>query len=204
MAESAEQVHARILRQHPDGRLPMPPTGEWDVFPWKVRDGAVAPRPVRPPSPEAPRWGEDPDKPCGACAGFDPDRIVWEDERWVLTHEAAPSGLPLVLVLHTREHLDMGELDDDLASELGRITNRLVRVLEGLPNIGRAHVNRWGDGGAAFHLWFFARTAGMTGILGSYAVEWDEILPPGPEDVWRADLHAVGTKLANWGGTARA
>ena len=40
-------------------------------------------------------------------------------------------------------------------------------------------------------------------IKGSYAVEWDDILPPVPEDVRRADLHAVATKLANWGGTAR-
>ncbi len=122
----------------------------------------------------------------------------------MLTHQGAPSGLPLVLILHTREHQDFGELDDDLASEMGRITNRLVRVIEHLPHIGRVHVNRWGDGGAHFHLWFFARTKRVTGVLGSTALEWDDILPPGPEDVWRADLHAVATKLANWGGDARA
>jgi diadenosine tetraphosphate (Ap4A) HIT family hydrolase len=130
--------------------------------------------------------------------------VVWEDERWVLTHRGAPSGLPVVLVLHTREHQDYGELDDKLASELGRISNRLVRIVEHLPNIGRVHVNRWGDGGAHFHVWFFARTEGIPGVLGSTALEWDDIIPPGPEDVWRADLHTVATKLANWGGDARA
>ncbi|MBC9732738.1 hypothetical protein [Nocardioides marmotae] len=204
MAESAEQVHARVLQHAPDARLPMPPLGEWDVFPWEVRDGQVAPRAVRPPAPERLREGEDPARPCSSCAGFDPERVVWEDERWVLTRTAAPTGLPLVLMLHTRDHLDMGDLDDDLASELGRITNRVVRIVSALDGIGRVHVNRWGDGGSHFHQWFFARTEGLPGVLGSYAVEWDAVLPPGPEDVWRADLHLVATKLANWGGTARA
>ncbi|CAN5437497.1 hypothetical protein BH11ACT8_BH11ACT8_33390 [soil metagenome] len=123
---------------------------------------------------------------------------------WVLTHAGAPTGLPLVLFLHTREHLDMGNLDDEQASQLGRITNRLVRIIENLDHIGRVHVNRFGDGGSHFHQFFFARTARLTHVLGSPALEWDEILPPGPEDVWRADLHTVATKLAHWGGDARA
>ncbi|MEV7430980.1 hypothetical protein AB0N29_15285 [Nocardioides sp. NPDC092400] len=204
MAESAAAVHARVLEHAADARLPMPPSGEWDSFPWEVREGRVAPRALRPPSPDPLREGEDPARPCSSCAGFDPARVVWEDEHWVLTHRGAPSGLPLVLLLHAREHLDLGDLDDDLASELGRITNRLVRIVGALENIGRVHVDRWGDGGSHLHQWFFARTAGLTGVLGSHAAEWDEILPPGPEDVWRADLHAVAVKLANWGGTARA
>ncbi len=206
MAESAEEVHARIVSAvGTDGHLPMPPQGDWDIFPWTVVDGKVAPRTLPAPSDEPARWGESPDKPCGACAdGFDPEQVVWDDEQWVLTHHGAPSGLPLVLTLHTREHLDLGHLDDDLASQLGRITNRLVRIMEHLPEIGRVHVSRWGDGGSHFHLWFVARTARLTHVLGSPAVDWDDIIPPGPEDVWRADLHTVATKLANWGGEARA
>ncbi len=99
----------------------------------------MVPRPLPAPTEEPPRWGEAPDKPCGVCVkGFDPDRVVWEDESWVLTHEGQPTGLPLVLVLHTREHQDYGELDDDLASQMGRISNRLVRIIENLPHIGRA------------------------------------------------------------------
>ncbi len=47
--------------------------------------------------------------------------------------------MPLVLVLHTRRHLDYGELDDELASQYGRISNRLVRIIEHLPEIGRVH-----------------------------------------------------------------
>ena len=206
MPEPAEEVYARVVAAAGrDGRLPMSPVGDWDIFPWEAVDGAVLPRVLRPPSDEPVRWGESPDRPCGPCRqGFDPDLVVWEDESWVLTHAAAPSGLPLVLVLHTREHLDYGELDDDLASEYGRISNRLVRIIEHLPEIGRVHTSRWGDGGAHFHVWFFARTARLTGVLGSPAAEWDDVLPPGAEDVWRRDLATVATKLANWGGTARS
>jgi len=206
MPESAEEVYARIVAAVGEGgRLPIPDSTGWDIFPWEVVDGALAPKVIGPPADEPARWGEAADKPCGECEnGYDPGRVVWEDEFWVLTHPGQPSGLPLVLMLHTREHQDMGELDDELASQLGRITNRLVRIIENLPNIGRVHVNRWGDGGAHFHQWFFARTARLSGVLGSTAAEWDDMIPPGPEDVWRADLATVATKLANSGGEAVA
>jgi diadenosine tetraphosphate (Ap4A) HIT family hydrolase len=205
MAESAEQVHARVVAAAgKGGRLPVPDIASWDIFPWEARGGALVTRPLDPPADEPARWGESPDKPCGSCAGFPPETVVWEDERWVLTHVGAPSGLPVVLQLHTREHLDLPDLSDELASELGRITVRLTRIIGHLDHIGRVHVDRWGDGGSHFHLWFFARTARLGQVLGSYAVEWDAIIPPGPEDVWRADLHTIGTKLANWGGHARA
>lgn len=205
MPESAEEVYARVIATAGESaHLPAPDIASWDVFPWEVVDGAIVPKPLGEPADEPARIGEA-DKPCRACAeGFDPDRVVWEDDIWVLTHTGKPTGLPLVLVLHTREHLDMGELDDEQASQMGRISNRLVRIIENLPHIGRVHVDRWGDGSAHFHLWFFARTERLPQILGSYAVEWDDILPGGPEDVWRADLHTVATKLANWGGDARA
>ena len=182
----------------------MPETAE-EVYARVVAAGQVAPNVLHRPLTRSPRFGEEGGEPCIACAEIvDPARIVWEDERWVLIHRGAPSGLPLVLLLNTREHQDFGELDDDLASEMGRITNRLVRIIEHLPNIGRAHVHRWGDGGAHCHVWFVARTERLTGVRGADAINWDDLLPPGPEDVWRADLHAVATKLANWGGDARA
>ncbi|MGA8258052.1 MAG: hypothetical protein WB767_15905 [Nocardioides sp.] len=205
MPESAEEVYARVLAaQGADGHLPMPATAEWEIFPWTVVDGTLAPRTLPAPADEPARGGEPDQSSCRSCAGFDADTIVWEDDVWVLTHGGAPSGLPLVLALHTREHLDMGNLDDDLASQLGRITNRLVRIIENLPNIGRVHVNRWGDGGSHFHQSFYARTARLTNVLGSPAMEWDDIIPAGPEGIWRADLHTVATKLSNWGGEARS
>lgn len=206
MPESAEEVYARVLAAvGEDGHLPMPPMGGWDVFPWTVVDGRIAPRSLAAPADEAARFGEASDKPCDTCAdAFPADRVVWEDEHWVLSHRGAPSGLPLLLILHTREHLDLGTLDDELASQLGRISNRLVRIIEHLEHIGRVHVSRFGDGGSHLHVWFVARTARLPHVLGSPTIEWDEIIPPGPEDVWRADLHTVATKLANWGGDARA
>lgn len=204
MAESAAEVFARALAHAgPDGRLPRPPIGEWDIFPWEAADGVVVPKPLPAPADEPVRYGDgDPTRPCGECA-VPSDRIVWEDEFWHLRHTGGPTGLPLVLLLSSREHLDFGDLDDELASQFGRISNRLVRIIEALDNIGRCHVYRIGDGGAHLHIWFMARTAGLATIMGSYAVEWDDILPPGPEDVWRADLRTIGTKLANWGGQAR-
>jgi diadenosine tetraphosphate (Ap4A) HIT family hydrolase len=205
MPESAEEVYQRIVATTGDGgRLPMPASGGWDIFPWDVVDGALAPKVVQPPGEEPARSGEDPTKPCPECTGIDPDRIVWEDEHWVLTHPGEPTGLPLVVMLHTRQHEDFGQLDDELASQYGRISNRLVRIIENLPNIGRVHVSRWGDGGAHFHVWFFARTKGLMPVLGSPASEWNDIIPAGAEDVWRADLNTLATKLANWGGDARA
>jgi diadenosine tetraphosphate (Ap4A) HIT family hydrolase len=203
MPESASEIHARVLAVAPDGRLPAPPIAGWEIFPWEVVDGALVPKALDAPGVEAPRDGEEGGGPCPMCAGLPPEQVVWEDERWVLTTRPA-SGLPLVLVLQTRDHEDAGEIDDDLASEFGRISNRLVRIIEGQPGIGRVHVNRWGDGSSHFHVWFFARPDGFDQIKGSFAVEWDAILPPVDADVRQADLHAVAVKLANWGGHARA
>jgi len=47
MPESAEEVYARVVAAvGEDGRLPMPPTHEWDMFPW---EGAMRPKVVQPP-----------------------------------------------------------------------------------------------------------------------------------------------------------
>ena len=206
MPESADEVYARVVAAAGvEGRLPTPPMAEWDVFPWESVDGAVVPKVLPAPAPETPREGEPGGRPCWICAGAVPEeRIIWEDEHWLLTAESKPTGLPLVVVLWPREHVDFGDLGDDLAAERGRISNRLTRIIQGRPHGGGVHVNRGGDGSSHFHLWFFARPAGLAAVRGSYAVEWDDILPPGPEDVWRADLHAVATRLANTDGTARA
>jgi len=197
-------MHARVLAASEQGRLPTPAMAAWEIFPWEADGGAVVPKVLAAPGAEEPRRGEPGGPDCGACSGFAHAEVIWEDEQWVLTTSPEPTGLPLVLTLWSREHLDIGDFDDEHAAELGRIANRLVRILEAMPGIGRAHVNRWGDGSSHFHLWFFARPEGFAQIKGSYAVEWDDILPPVPHEVRRTDLHAVATKLANWGGHARA
>ena len=55
--------------------------------------------------------------------------------------------MPLVLMLHPRDHYDMTDLPDELAAELGMLTAHLVRHVEALEHVARAHVYRIGDGG---------------------------------------------------------
>jgi diadenosine tetraphosphate (Ap4A) HIT family hydrolase len=199
MPESAEEVYARVIELvGPEGRLPMPPVEEWDIFPW---EGQMVPKVLQAPLiAEAPRWGEG-DKPCD-CIDGEPKHAIWRNDRWVVTTTEKPGGLPLMLFLHPREHMDFSDMDDDLASEFGRVTNWLHRIMSNLPNIGRVHVCKWGDGGSHMHVWFIARTARLPHIVGSMAVEWNEMLPPGPEEVWRADLKYVADRLATHDGLA--
>ena len=63
-------------------------------------------------------------------------------------------------------------------------------------NVGRVHVCRWGDGGEHLHFWFLARPARLPQVVGSFAAIWDDILPPTPEPLWRANLAAVAAALA--------
>jgi hypothetical protein len=202
MPESPEDLYARIVSQVGEGgRLPMSPVSEWDVFPWEVVDGTLQPKVLRPPlDAEAPRAGDPGGDPCPTCASGGADRI-WENDRWAV-RPMPRGGMPLVLMLESREHLDYTDLDDDLAAEYGRISVWLSRIMSKLPYVGRVHVLRIGDGGSHLHIWHVARPERMPGILGSLAMEWDEMLPPPPEAVWRADLKAVADRLATHDGRA--
>jgi len=205
MPESPEDLYARIVDQvGSDGRLPMSPVAEWDVFPWEVVDGTLVAKVLAPPlDAEVPRTGDPGGKPCGICAGAGADERIWENDRWTLK-PMPRAGMPLILMLEPREHLDYTDLDDDLAAECGRLNVWLCRIMSNLPHVGRVHVMRIGDGGSHLHIWFIARPERMPGILGSMAMEWDEMLPPPPEDVWRADLKAVAERLATHDGRSLA
>ncbi len=201
MAESAHQVHARVLAAADDqGRLPLPSVAGWDIFPWEVVDGALVPKRLADPAPERPRHGEDA-ADCDLCSGEVPG-VIWTNDRWRLKHLAERSGLPLVVRLAPVAHLDFGDLSEEMAAEYGVLAVRIARIVEGLPNIARCHVQRVGDGAAHLHVWFMARTHGLPSVLGSFAVDWDDILPPGPEGVWREDLRAVAEALASYDGRA--
>lgn len=201
MPLSPEQVYARVVELvGVEGRLPMPPVSTWDIFPWEQVGDTWLPKVVRPPvDEEEPRWGEG-GKPCWCEKGGDPEHAVWRNDNWLVTTTPKPSGMPLIMFLQPHEHMDMSDLDDEQAAELGRIEVWLHRIMSHLPHVGRVHVAKWGDGGAHLHLWFIARYARLPNILGSMAVEWDEILPPPPDDVWRADLRWVAERLANHDG----
>jgi hypothetical protein len=189
--------HARVLT-HVDGagRLPRPagiPTEE--IFPYETADLRV--RPLEPPViPEPPRHGEDA-ATCG-CRGEVPDRAFWADDDWFLT-PLPDMGVPGVM-LKTRRHVDLEDLDDVLAADLGVLTVRISRALMGLGGIARVHVYRWGDGGAHFHLWFFARPEGFLQLRGSSMADWSELLPAMPEAEIDEVQRAVATELAAWRG----
>lgn len=124
------------------------------------------------------------DGDCPECANVVPERIIWQDENWILSYTDGPVEMAASLLLQTREHTRVGQLDDELASEFGRISNRIVRIIENLPEAAYVDVSRYGAHRGHFHVWFFA----------PYAEGTNE----------RVDLHTVATKLANWGGDARA
>jgi diadenosine tetraphosphate (Ap4A) HIT family hydrolase len=184
----------------PDTPAPLPDFTRWPSFPFegdirvKVLDDPV--------DVEPPRKGED-RADCTACAAPD-DAYIWVSDRWRVRAMDRPTGLPMVLILESRSHLDLGDLPNMLAAELGVMTVRLERAIRSLDDVARVHVNRWGDGEAHLHLWFMGRPQGRLQLRGTFLSLWDEILPPVPETKWRENLALVAAWLAEFGGTPLA
>ncbi|MET8122527.1 hypothetical protein [Micromonospora sp. NPDC005189] len=177
-------------------RLPLAPMTGWEISPFEPDGLRVSP--LRPPVlPEPARHGEDP-ADCNACS--DRDEGIWFNDHWRLTRIPGV-GVPLALMLHPRDHYDMADLPDELAAELGLLSTRIVRHIQALPHISRAHLYRVGDGGAHLHVWFFARPEGQTQLYGSWLVIWDDLLPEYPADIAAADADIVADALvASHGG----
>jgi hypothetical protein len=177
--------YARVLA-HADaeGRLPMPAQSMWEIFPFEL-DG-LRTKPLEPLSlPEPPRGGEG-DRPCRRCANPGA-RTVWSDERWELTGFGEPLGVPFGAALMPKAHLDLHDLDDVHAAELGLLTvrvDRAVRTLDGM------------------HLVFYARPAGLLQLRGSNLPLWEEMLPRVPGEEMAANLRTVARALAADGGRA--
>ena len=132
--------------------------------------------------PEPPRGGAG-GVDCSSCRrtpGFD----VWQDGNWALGVPEQPSGLPIVAVLISRAHHDLEDLPPDLAAELGPMIQRVARAIASVEDVGRVHVNRWGDGGEHFHIWFLARPRGMWQLRGAMLAVWDDLLPKVPQEEW--------------------
>src|SRR5258705_8763118 len=99
----------------------------------------------------------------------------------------------------------MADLPEELPADLGLLSTRIVRHMQALPHVARAHVYRIGDGGAHLHVWFFARPEGQAQLYGSWLVVWDDLLPEYPADVAEADAAIVADALpAASGGSRRA
>jgi len=173
MALNADEFYKHALAAADDeARLPLSRMTEWEISPFEP--GGLRVSPLRPPHlPESQRQGDDP---------------------WRLSRVQGV-GVPLALMLHPRDHYDLPDLPDDLASELGVLTTHISRHIEALPNVSRAHVYRIGDGGAHLHIWFFARPVGQSQLYGSWLVVWDDLLPEYPAEVAEADAEVVAAAL---------
>jgi hypothetical protein len=175
---------------------PLPAFTTWPTFPFegdiriKRLDDPVQMEPAR--------HGENVND-CRACAAPD-EAYIWVSERWRVRSLDRPTGLPMVLILESRSHLDLGDLPNLLAAELGVMTVRLERAIRTLDGVARVHVNRWGDGSAHLHLWFLARPYGRLQLRGTFLSLWDEILPTMPESQWRENLALIAAWLAEFGG----
>ena len=201
MALRPDEFYARALAvSDSEGRLPLARMTGWEISPFEQEGLRVAR--LRPPLlPEPARQGEDPSD-CESCRSR--DEGIWFSERWRLSRIPGV-GVPLVLMLHPREHYDMADLPDDMAGELGVLTTHIVRHVEALEHVARSHVYRIGDGGAHLHVWFFARPQGQGQLYGSWLVVWDDLLPEYPAEAADADAAAVADALiASFGGTRSA
>ncbi|WP_239095899.1 hypothetical protein [Micromonospora lutea] len=174
----------------------MPDFTQWPSFPF---EGDIRVKPLADPvSVEPPRKGEA-HRECTACLAPD-EAYIWVGERWRVRAMDRPTGLPMVLILESRSHLDLGDLPNLLAAELGVMTVRLERAIRSLDGVARVHVNRWGDGSAHLHMWFLARPYGRLQLRGTFLSLWDSILPPISEEQWRENLALVAAWLAEFGG----
>jgi len=201
MALPPDEFYAHALAAADDEqRLPLARMTGWDISPFEA-DGLRVSR-LRPPVlPEPARDGEDPSD-CRSCRRR--DEGIWFDDRWRLT-QITGAGVPLVLMLHPREHHDLADLPDPLAAEMGVLTKHIAGHIQALPHISRAHVYRIGDGGAHLHVWFFARPEGQAQLYGSWMVVWDDLLPEYPAEIAAADAEVVADALVtSYGGRRRA
>ncbi|WP_245595323.1 hypothetical protein [Glycomyces tenuis] len=148
-----------------------------------------------PVSAEPPRRGARQEQ-CTACHTPD-SAYLWSNERWRLKSPPAPSGLPVVVILEPRAHLDLGDLSTMHAAELGVLTVRLERAIRSLESVAQVHVNRWGDGTAHLQQWFLARPHGFLQLRGPFMTMWDEILPPVEEHEWQMNLEYIAAWLAD-------
>ena len=186
MPETPEEFWERTR-----GGLSVPPLGEWDSWPF---EGELRVRELEAPvETERPRFGEG-GVDCRRCAQGD-EGALWSNERWTVRSLDRPSGLPVVVLLETRAHLDFPDLDGEHAADLGPLLLKIHHAVMAVPGVGRVHIGRWGEGGAHCHIWFMGRPARMEQLRSSFAAIWDDVLPPLPEEVWRGNLAIVAASL---------
>src|SRR5256886_13935363 len=136
------------------GLVPDTPSKLPDLLPWRsfAFEGDLRLKPLEPVADsEPPRQGEDINA-CVGCAAKD-EAYIWVSERWRVRARDPPTGLPMVLILESRSHLDLGDLPNLLAAELGVMTVPLHRAVRSPHGGPRGHVDRGGGGAAHLHPW---------------------------------------------------
>jgi diadenosine tetraphosphate (Ap4A) HIT family hydrolase len=169
-----------------------------EIFPFT---GDLQVKPLEPRViPEPPRHDTDPAE-CGSCSRPDSE-FIWTDERWRV-QALLPTPVPGVVLLHTRAHHDsFTDMSPDLLGQMGPMIARMERAVESIGEVGRVHLNRWGDGGAHFHLWFIPRPLGALQLRGSCLPMWFDVLPDLDGEASEAPLGMIAEALSTDGGTA--
>ncbi len=183
---------------HRPDRAALPDLFTAPTFPF---DGGLRVRPLEPRvSPEPPRRGEG-GVQCPACLAGD-DAYVWVDDRWRVRTSPRPTGLPMTLTLEPRMHLDLGDLPNLHAAELGLLTVRLERAIRLIDGVARVHVTRSGEVDAHLAVQFRARPAGLLQLRGEFLPAWEQLLAPEPMDRWWDNLVFIAAYLADQDGRA--
>lgn len=197
MPETPEQTYQRaIAAADAEGRLSMPPVGEWDTFPF---EGDIRVRPLVPVVEAEPEREGEGGVDCWRCeSGL--EKAIWHDDSWLVAPLPKPSGLPVIVLLYPKAHHDIDDLPSNLVGELGPLLIRVEAAVRSVGHIGRVHIGRWGDGSAHLHWWFLARPERLPQLSSSFAAIWDDILPPLPVNLWRENLEIVSAALARDGG----
>jgi hypothetical protein len=131
-------------------------------------------------------------RPCKQCNNL--DDVIWANDCWVV-RAGQPSACPVVVFLETRAHLDLDDLDEAYAAELGVLIWQLEAAISAVADVGRVHVHRWGDGSSHFHVWFVARPAGQVEFYGWGNILWSQVLPPLDRRLLNGSLDRVANLL---------
>jgi diadenosine tetraphosphate (Ap4A) HIT family hydrolase len=103
-----------------------------------------------------------------------------------------PSGLPIVLILEPRAHVDSPrDLPDAMLAEMGVMLARVERAVLDVEGVERVHILRYGEGSAHLHWWFMARPTGLRQTASGFAMIWDDVLPPTPAHIHRGNIATV-------------
>ena len=151
--------------------------------------------------PEAPRNGEGDPSQCRPCQP-DAEHTIWADDLWQVRAGFAPTGIPFVGAISSREHVRLEDAPLDLLAALGPLMQRISNAVKEIPGVARTHFARWGDGSEHLHLWALARPAGMMQGRGAMLAFWDDVLPPVPDELAAEHHRIVAEALAAGGGQA--